>query len=522
MALSAAAGGYAAYKYGGDGIVTYYNNGERKHLKAADAAIGALTGFTISYIMNALIFKPNDSEYLYSEDEYKKWIRKANLDDKYNFLKSDESNLTIIDKGYESNFQVHNDTDIEDFQKAFPNSSYLDDVLGKSIKNVSRNQLYALIRKYPNSKNINRMTKQYIETSRTLLEFYQNYYTYPNVGVTNKSGIISTLLNKTSRNSLPNIISVYSKDDDIDKLKEYYFANSQTLVQLYDAKDKYSKYNFSSFKSKLLYLLPNTKRKILKNIVSKYPKDEYVKNIKKAYIDKSLNVNQLLEAKYLYKDILYNYNKKALYLLDDLKDLDTYAKIVDFDYLERGKKKIDDKMWEEAKKKNTKDTYKYYLNNSPQKLYADLANQKIELIEQKEKERLEKERLAKIQKEKEERERYENKWKQVLAYLNDKQIIGKSGYYNVTYTKGIWKQKIEIKVEFIITDVFGKVEKYNKSSLNNISCEVSIRDWSYEGNWFERAVNSDSRIKYEMDKKIGTRMTLKYKEMIIYGFNYKN
>ncbi len=461
MALSAAAGGYAAYKYGGDGIITYYNNGEKKHLKAADAALGALTGFTISYIVNNLIFKPNNSKYIYSEDEYKKWIKKAGLDDKYNFLESNGSNLSIIDKSYESNFKVRNDTDIEDFQKAFPNSSYLEDVLEKSIENVSRSKLFFLIKMYPNSKNINRMKKQYVESSPTLLDFYENYYAYPNVGVIDKSGIISTLLSKTNRNNLSNIISKFKDDSDINKLKY-------------------------------------------------------------AYIDKSSNLNEFLEGKNLYKDISYDYNKKALSLLNDLKDLDVYTKLVNVDYLAKGKRKVDEILWSNAKKQNTKKSYRYYLNNSPQKLYISLATQKIKLIEQKERDSLEKERLAKIQKEREKREEYEKLWEQTVDYFNNKKVIGKSGYYEVDYKMG-WGKTAKVKVEFVVTDVFGKVEKYNKTSLlNDISCEVSIRSWDYEGNMLVRALTSDSRVKYDMDKKIGKRITLKFEEMIIYGFNDKN
>lgn len=175
MLAFAAAGGYAAYQYG-NGIVTYYDKGERKNIKEADAAIGALTSFSIAYLTNKLLFKTNTTKGV---DDYKKWMKKAKLTKDYSFLRGySDTDLMVIDKSYERNYTVRNYADVLDFEKAFPNSIQTDRVLKDAIKVVKRNELGTLIYKYPNSAYIKDMKYHYIDTSpslKELLSFRKRY-----------------------------------------------------------------------------------------------------------------------------------------------------------------------------------------------------------------------------------------------------------------------------------------------------------------------------------------------------------
>lgn len=379
MLAFAAAGGYATYQYG-NGIVTYYDKGERKNIKEADAAIGALTSFSIAYLTNKLLFKTNTTK---EADDYKKWMKKAKLTKDYNFLRGySDTDLMVIDKSYERNYTVRNYADVLDFEKAFPNSIQTDRVLKDAIKVVKRNELGSLIYKYPNSAYIKDMKYHYIDTSPSLMDFYKTSYRYNDVSFPNKKDKIKGFLWTTTKGDLADVISKYPKDQYVAVLKNSYIDKSKDLLAFYNALNKYSDFKYPNKKQKMSSYLPQSSKTMLSFVVGKYPNDEYVSILKTSYIEKSRSVSDLFEAKERYPSVKYNYDERALELLTNLDELSLFEeKVGSSEIVTKGKTKIDNMLWEEALQKHTFADYGMYIALAPLKLHHKEASDRMKKIQ---------------------------------------------------------------------------------------------------------------------------------------------
>lgn len=269
----------------------------------------------------------------------------------------------------------------------------------------------------------------------------------------------------------------------------------------------------------------------------------YTNNQKIAFIDGAKNIKQLSEKKSAFPDINYDYDSRALSMVESIDDLKFIHEITNNSTtIHKAKEKVDNILWEESLAKNDKDAYKYYFKNAPLGIKKDVANQKIAHINEQERiaeekrladeaKRREEERLARIENEKREERELKELQQKTLRLINDKEVIGHSGYYEITYTRsqffGTINKEVNVVVKFVVTDVFGTITLESREALeealNNLHFEVAIKDWGYAngGVLNINRLNSDSEIEYDLDKKIGTRAVLSFKEVVIHGLSDK-
>ena len=375
IALATAAGGYAAYNYD-DGLIHYTKDGEKQDMKIADAAIGALVGFTVSYFMHKIFSEPKKIK---SDIIPQDWLQDVEVDNQYNLLGFDDRRLQIIDKKYESQYVVNNFDDVKDFETAFPNSQYLDEMLKNAVGNVKREELYQLIVKYPDSKYSKEMQVALLDTSPTLEEFFESDKNNPNSGYNTRQNKIKELASKTERGTLATITTKYGADRDIDLVKYQYFITAPTLEDLYAAKEEYKGYEFPEFDSKAQSLIQTAQRETLFSIIAKNPKDKFINEYKTEYINKSKNLEELLNAKDAYPEIEFDYDTKALSLVNDANEMPTFIRIVkNSRTIQRGMEKVDNLMWERAKANNSRADYENYINNAPLKNYRTQAQSALQ------------------------------------------------------------------------------------------------------------------------------------------------
>ncbi len=167
VSASTIAGGYLGYQ---SHTITYYQNGEKQHLQYADAAIGALVGFTTSYILNRLIGGVGKTKKMKDPN---KWMQKSKINDEYNIVNPTYDAFTIIDKSYESKFKPKNYKDIKEFDYAFgAQSQYLDNTLIQALPYLSRNEVMLVINKYPKTKSIDKIKYDYIDKSENVTDLF--------------------------------------------------------------------------------------------------------------------------------------------------------------------------------------------------------------------------------------------------------------------------------------------------------------------------------------------------------------
>jgi hypothetical protein len=214
-------------------LITYQSGETRKSVKPANAAIGALIGYSITSLVN-YSFGLNKTTSSYDNNE---WLSKANknLIIVPNSLKQNQ--FIAISPSSEFSFKIKTIQDARDFKSAFPNSNEKDNIVKKSIDNCMRSDLPELINLFPDSKFINEAKTAYIERSSTFYELAFAVNQYPEININTETMFVGFVRNIDQAiqfiHRYPN--SVYKKSAvissfitpnqsifDIKKLKESY------------------------------------------------------------------------------------------------------------------------------------------------------------------------------------------------------------------------------------------------------------------------------------------------------------
>ena len=137
-------GGYASQ------LIKYQDGNEQKPVNIANAAVGALAGVSLNYIIDRIA---GNNTYTFNIDP-NKWIEKANKD--YKLISKSQHgiglrygiyNLKLIHSSAEQKYIVKDTTDVIDFSKAFKNSRYEKDMLNQTNV-LNRNELIKISKLY--------------------------------------------------------------------------------------------------------------------------------------------------------------------------------------------------------------------------------------------------------------------------------------------------------------------------------------------------------------------------------------
>lgn len=124
------------------------------------------------------------------------WINKSNKG--YLYLGGDNANFRVIHKSAESNFSVKNYSDFNDFMTAFPNSGSKDKIILATANNVvSRAELNTIIQKFPASPSTTQLKKEYVSRSSTIIDLFDASEKYPETNL-NVEELGSNLVNSVS------------------------------------------------------------------------------------------------------------------------------------------------------------------------------------------------------------------------------------------------------------------------------------------------------------------------------------
>lgn len=135
MGLSTLGGGYLGYE---SNLTGTYQDGERVTLPGANAAIGALTGFGISYGVNLGLKGSTTYQSIESEADVRKWVNKK-IGAGYTIVRYNNGyhRFLVIPKKQERAFVFRQKSDFHDFYDAFAGSpsfgSSLNAGMGRSI-----------------------------------------------------------------------------------------------------------------------------------------------------------------------------------------------------------------------------------------------------------------------------------------------------------------------------------------------------------------------------------------------------
>lgn len=168
LPIAGAAIGYSASP------VVGMNGNEREDSKIGGAVVGALVGTGLSYVASALT---NYGKTWIPNDEAK-WVRKA-FGPSYNFVYGNTYSYTVIHKAAEKKYVVRDLADVEDFKKAFPNSSYADGVVKQALDKLARADLPAVYELYPKSAHAQAVVDRYVKESATYDELAEAVKKFP-------------------------------------------------------------------------------------------------------------------------------------------------------------------------------------------------------------------------------------------------------------------------------------------------------------------------------------------------------
>lgn len=172
-------GGYVGSK---SNLISTYENGNKESISSANIALGTLTGFGISYLIN-LGLKGKGIKRIDSKKDQRKWARKKKGGNYVILDSRNNSNFTIINKKARKIFVFKTNQDFTDFENAFGNSnSYFGKAIVRSTSHLSRNQLFDIYKK--NNPSFDGNTKREIknalfEKSNTLSSLIQFSRTFP-------------------------------------------------------------------------------------------------------------------------------------------------------------------------------------------------------------------------------------------------------------------------------------------------------------------------------------------------------
>lgn len=155
----------------------------KEPVKIANAAIGALAGATIGYLIDQAAGK-NKTHPISNPND---WIRKAN--DNYRFLSGTNEKFIMIHSSAESDYKARNLSDVQDFKTAFPNSSNTEQVAQQILSSTNLSDIAGLPGIYPqySDKSKERYLSLSLSQSSTFDLFKEKITRYPeslaNVGL---------------------------------------------------------------------------------------------------------------------------------------------------------------------------------------------------------------------------------------------------------------------------------------------------------------------------------------------------
>lgn len=166
------AGAYSGYEF--LPLVKYKKGETLQNFKPANAAIGAVVGFSVGYLLNNLAGNNKKLDL----DDPNRWLRKSN--NEFRLLSNNFSSMTVINKNIEPNFLIRSFNDYSDFITLFPNSNRKEEIIAEcSGKEMSRNDLKYIIDQNPNSENTKPLKKEYILKAQNLEDLFISDKLYP-------------------------------------------------------------------------------------------------------------------------------------------------------------------------------------------------------------------------------------------------------------------------------------------------------------------------------------------------------
>ncbi len=159
-------------------IVTMQKGTEMQPVKPANAAIGAVAGYSLANFINYCVgLNKNTPAY-----DPVKWTR--SISSQYAYVpnsKDQNGNFYVIDKSFEKNYKVRDINDAKQFYALFPNSQYRNTVFQQAVNACNRSQMLDLLALDKNNSYANDAKKKYINQSSTYEELEMATNKFPEI-----------------------------------------------------------------------------------------------------------------------------------------------------------------------------------------------------------------------------------------------------------------------------------------------------------------------------------------------------
>jgi len=228
VAVSATAAG--AYLGSQSKMVTYYKGTELRNAPAADAAIGALAGLTLTYLVNYACGLNKKIPI----DNPNHWLNRSNKN--YLYLSGSNQEFEVIHKTAHDRYAVKTFKDVEDFTKAFPASPRTNDIFWMGGQTLERNLLPQLITLRPENPYNIKIKYRYLNLSPSTLDCIEAKNRYQELTDSAEIRAIEKIA------SVPDALAVegnWPKSRYPEQLGQKYFAFASSTSQFIDIANKY-------------------------------------------------------------------------------------------------------------------------------------------------------------------------------------------------------------------------------------------------------------------------------------------
>lgn len=228
----AGVGGYLGYQS------DFIKPNKEENLEMAQVGssiLGAVVGYSITRLITNIAGK---NKVLPIKDK-NKWLNKLNKD--FTFIKDQNNyNWRIINNSIESTFKVKNLSDIEDFNMAFPDSKYTEELLSNSLYAIKRHEIPKILKLYPNTKNKTKFQLRFYYLSKNVSELKTAKSIYPESrGKFNICSGINTFISTSNKNDLDYLIKEYSNSSCISKIKTAYVGKCSDINECFNMSKKH-------------------------------------------------------------------------------------------------------------------------------------------------------------------------------------------------------------------------------------------------------------------------------------------
>lgn len=228
VAVSATAAG--AYLGSQSKMVSYYKGTELKNAPAADAAIGALAGLTLTYLVNYACGLNKKMPI----DNPNHWLNRSNKN--YLFVNGNNGEFEVMHKSAHDKYAVKTFKDVEDFTKAFPASPRTNDIFWMGGQTLERSRLPQLIDLRPENPYNIKIKYRYLILSPSTLDCIEAKNRYRELTDSAEIRAIEKIA------SVPDALAVednWPNSRYPDLLGRKYFAVASTTPQFIDIAGKY-------------------------------------------------------------------------------------------------------------------------------------------------------------------------------------------------------------------------------------------------------------------------------------------